>query len=76
MATSEHLIGPKIKDGTLRKKCQKNHNWHCPEGYSFLRIQVKEVLCGNSDTAKNTEQYGRFTNAWRRLYWQNEKCIS
>lgn len=75
MATSEHLIGPKIKDGTLRKKV-KEPQWHCPEGYSFFADTGKEVLCGNSDTAKNTEQYGRFTNAWRRLYWQNEKCIS
>ena len=41
MATSEHLIGPKIKDGTLRKKV-KEPQWHCPEGYSFLRIQVKK----------------------------------
>ena len=34
MATSEHLIGPKIKDGTLRKKV-KNHNGIVPKGTLF-----------------------------------------
>ena len=38
----------------------------------FFADTGKEVLCGNSDTTKNTEQYGRFTNAWRLLYWQND----
>ena len=40
IATSDRLIGPKIKDGTLRKKVIEPP-WKCPEGYSFLRVSLK-----------------------------------
>jgi acetyl esterase/lipase len=40
LATSERWLGPKIQDGTLRKKLVEPQ-WKCPEGYSRLRIQVK-----------------------------------
>lgn len=39
MATSERWIGPKIKDGTIRKKLVEPQ-WHCPEGYSLLRVKI------------------------------------
>lgn len=40
VATSERLIGAKIKDGTFRKKVVEP-SWRCPEGYSLLKIKVK-----------------------------------
>lgn len=40
MATSEKLIGPKIQDGTLRKNLVEPA-WHCPKGYSLLKIKDK-----------------------------------
>ncbi len=40
MATSEKLIGPKIQDGTLRKNLVEP-DWHCPKGYSLLKIKDK-----------------------------------
>lgn len=39
IATSERLLGPKIQDGTFRKRVIEPP-WKCPEGYSLLRIQV------------------------------------
>lgn len=40
IATSERLLGPKIQDGTFRKKVIEPP-WKCPEGYSLLRIHIK-----------------------------------
>lgn len=37
IATSDRLIGPKIKDGTLRKKVIEPP-WKCPEGLSLIHI--------------------------------------
>ncbi len=40
MVTSERLIGPKIQDGTFRRKLVEPP-WHCPDGYSMLRLDIK-----------------------------------
>lgn len=40
MATSDRLIGPKIQDGTFRKKVVEPA-WNCPTDYSLMRIKVK-----------------------------------
>lgn len=40
MVTSERLLGPKIKDGTFRKKVIEPP-WHCPDKYVMLRIAIK-----------------------------------
>jgi Esterase/lipase len=40
IVTSERLIGPKIQDGTFRKKVIEP-TWHCPDGYSRLCLNIK-----------------------------------
>lgn len=40
IVTSERLIGPKIQDGTFRKKVIEPP-WHCPDKYNMLRIKIK-----------------------------------
>lgn len=38
IATSERILGPKIKDGTFRKNVVEPP-WWCPDGYHLLRIR-------------------------------------
>lgn len=38
-STSQHIIGPKIQDGTFRKKLVEPA-WHCPDGYLCMPIQM------------------------------------
>ncbi len=40
IVTSERLLGPKIQDGTFRKKVIEPA-WHCPDGYASLRLSIK-----------------------------------
>ncbi len=40
ISTSQHIIGPKIQNGTLRKKLVEPP-WHCPEGYLRMPIRMK-----------------------------------
>ena len=40
IVTSERLIGPKIQDGTFRKRVIEP-TWHCPDEYSMLRLKIK-----------------------------------
>lgn len=40
-AASDPFIGSKIKDGTYRKK-MREIPWHCPKGYSHLRIGLSK----------------------------------
>lgn len=40
IVTSERLIGPKIQNGIFRKKVIEPP-WHCPDGYSSLRLKIK-----------------------------------
>lgn len=39
-STSQHIIGPKIQDGTFRKKLVEP-SWHCPEGYLRMPIRMR-----------------------------------
>jgi len=41
IATSDHLIGPKIKKGTFRRKMIEPP-WKCPAGYSLLPVRMKK----------------------------------
>jgi len=75
IVTSERLIGPKIQDGTFRKKVIEPA-WHCPDGYASLRLNIKncdiEIL---TPPDRNTEMavlqlhgggyIGRLKNAYR-----------
>lgn len=75
IVTSERLIGPKIQDGTFRKKVIEP-TWHCPDGYASLRLNIKncdiEIL---TPPDRNTEMavlqlhgggyIGRLKNAYR-----------
>lgn len=38
--TSQHIIGPKIQDGTFRRKLREPV-WHCPEGYLRMPIRMR-----------------------------------
>ena len=40
-STSQHIIGPKIQNGTFRKKLVEAP-WHCPEGYLRMPIRMKK----------------------------------
>lgn len=40
MATADRLIGPKIQDGTFRKKIVEPE-WNCPKNYKLTRIRIK-----------------------------------
>ncbi len=39
IATSDHLIGPAIKKGTIRRKLIEPH-WHCPDGYIVTKLKL------------------------------------
>lgn len=41
IATSDHIIGPALKKGTIRKKLVEPH-WHCPEGYKVTPIKMNK----------------------------------
>lgn len=41
IATSDHLIGPAIKKGTIRRNLVEPH-WHCPEGYNVTRLKLNK----------------------------------
>ena len=75
IATSDRLIGPKIKDGTFRKKVIEPP-WKCPDGYSFLRVSVSnfeveiltppEVVSGMAVLQLHGGGYiGKLKNAYR-----------
>lgn len=40
MATADRLIGPKIQNGTFRKKVVESE-WNCPKEYKLTRIRIK-----------------------------------
>lgn len=40
-STSQHIIGPKIQNGTLRRKWVEPP-WHCPEGFLCMPIRMKK----------------------------------
>lgn len=85
LSTSQHLIGPKIQDGTLRKKLVEPP-WHCPADYLRMPIRMRhfemELLtppqegCGEVVLQLHGGGYiGRIRNAYRDfavLYSQME----
>lgn len=75
IVTSERLLGPKIQDGTFRKRVIEPP-WHCPDKYSMLKVQLKscelEILTPpviNSDLAilqlHGGGYIGKLKNAYR-----------
>lgn len=53
LSTSQHIIGPRIQDGTFRKKLVEPP-WHCPEGFMCVPIKMRhfemEVLTPPQET--------------------------